>query len=161
MAIRAAEAADSGFLEQMLVAAAFWRVDGPAGSVQQVMGRPELAHYLARWPLPGDLGMIALDDVTGAPIGAAWLRYLRGEDAGYGYLDDATPELSIGVVAGRRGQGVGAQLIEALIDAARPVGIEALSLSVEPDNYALRLYERHGFGVVGGSDGSLTMLRVL
>lgn len=161
MAIRVAQPSDSWFLEQMLVAAAFWRVEGPAGSVEQVMGRPELAHYVARWPAPGDLGVLAVDDATEEPTGAAWLRYLRGEDAGYGYLDDAIPELSIGVVAGRRGQGIGAQLIEALADAARAVGIAALSLSVEPDNYALRLYERHGFGVVGRSGGSLTMLRKL
>ncbi len=33
-----------------------------------------------------------------------------------------------------------------------------LSLSVEPDNPARRLYERHGFQVIGTVKGSLTML---
>lgn len=161
MAIRAARGSDAQFLTLMLVAAAFWRADGPAGSVEDTLLRPELAHYVAGWPAPGDLGVIALDDAAEAPVGAAWLRYLRGDDAGYGYVDDTTPELTIGVAAGRRGQGIGAQLIDALTEAARAVGIGAISLSVEPDNYALRLYQRHGFAAVASSGGSLTMLRVL
>ncbi len=65
----------------------------------------------------------------------------------------------MGVVPAWRGRGVGGALLDALVDAARDAGSVALSLSVEPDNPARRLYERLGFhrvGEVGG--GSLTML---
>ncbi|MCW2601972.1 MAG: GCN5-related protein N-acetyltransferase [Pseudonocardiales bacterium] len=161
MTIRRAGPDDAGFLAQMLVAAAFWRDDGPAGSVDEVMRRPEFAHYISGWPTRGDLGVVEVDDGSGEPVGAAWLRFLGGADAGYGYVDEATPELTIGVAPGCRGRGIGGRLIDALLAAARDAGISAVSLSVDPDNYAMALYVRHGFRVVGGNGGSATMLSAL
>jgi len=153
--VRPAGPADSDFLAEMLAAAAFWRPDGPTGDVQSVLARPELAHYVTGWPRAGDMGLVAED---GPPVGAAWLRLLPEQDPGYGFVDEETPELSIGVVPTHRGRGIGSLLLEALIEAAREQHYPALSLSVEPDNPARRLYERHGFQVVGTVDGSLTML---
>ena len=91
-------------------------------------------------------------------MGAAWVRLLPQSDPGYGFVDGATPELSMGVVRMWRGRGVGSRLLDALIAAARVRGLTSLSLSVEPDNYARRLYERVGFQHVGEVSGSLTML---
>lgn len=139
----------------MLVAAAFWRPDDGPGSIQNVLERPELAHYVLGWPRPGDLGVIAED---GHPIGAAWLRFLPEHDPGYGFVDAATPELSVGVVPARRGQGVGSSLLEALVASAREHGLIRVSLSVEPDNRAQHLYERFGFQQVSTIGGALTML---
>ncbi len=156
--VRPAGPADAGFLAQMLVAAACWRLDGPVGDVQSVLARPELAHYVSGSPRPGELGVVAQD---GPPVGAAWLRLLPEHDRGYGFVDAKTPELSIGVVPTHRGRGIGSLLLEALVVSARAQRHEALSLSVEPDNPARRLYERCGFQVVGAVDGPLTMLLVL
>ncbi len=100
----------------MLVAAACWRPGGPIRDVQSVLARPELAHYVTGWPRPGDIGMVAED---GPPVGAAWLRLLPEQDPGYGFVDEQTPELSIGVVPTQRGRGIGSLLLEALIEAAR------------------------------------------
>ena len=91
-------------------------------------------------------------------MGAAWLRFLPERDPGYGFVDAATPELSMGVVRSSRGRGVGTGLLAALIASVREHALGALSLSVEPDNHARRLYERSGFRQVGMVDGSLTML---
>ncbi len=142
----------------MLVAAFFWRPDGPHGDVQSVLARPEVAHYVRGWPWPGDLGVVAED---GPMVGAAWVRLLPEHDRGYGFVDAETPELSIGVVSTHRGRGIGSLLLKALMVSARAQRHEALSLSVEPDNPARRLYERCGFQVVGTVDGSLTMLLFL
>jgi hypothetical protein len=65
--LRPARATDAPFLSEMLVAAAFWRADGPVGTVQEVMGNPDLAHYVEGWRRPGDLGVVAEDE---RPIGA-------------------------------------------------------------------------------------------
>ena len=154
--VRSAGAADADFLAEMLVAAAFWRPDGPSGSVTEVLSEPTLAHYVTGWPRAGDLGVIALDEHE--PVGAAWLRLLAESDPGYGFVDAATPELSMGVVRAWRGRGVGSRLLDALIAAAREQGLGSMSLSVEPDNRARRLYERAGFRQVGEVSGSLTML---
>jgi len=57
--------------------------------------------------------------------------------------------------------GVSVRCCSRLVVSARAQRYEALSLSVEPDNPARRLYERCGFQVVGAVDGSLTMLLFL
>ncbi|WP_298253263.1 GNAT family N-acetyltransferase [uncultured Arthrobacter sp.] len=158
--LRPADSSDAAFLAEMLVAAAFWRPDGPSGSVAEVLSRPELAHYIADWPRTGglgaDLGVVALEGQQ--RVGAAWLRFFPERDPGYGFVDEATPELSIGVVRARRGRGIGSRLLDALISEARGHGLPCLSLSVEPDNHARRLYERVGFRTVGGVGGSSTMV---
>ncbi len=152
--LRRAEAGDGPFLEEMLVLAACWRPDVPVLTVEQVMGRPELAHYVEGWPRPGDLGMVA--EVDG-PVGAAWLRYLTGADPGYGFVDAGVPEVSMAVAGPWRGRGVGTRLLAALVDLAREHEASALSLSVERDNDARHLYERAGFAAVGTAGESVTM----
>jgi ribosomal protein S18 acetylase RimI-like enzyme len=142
----------------MLVEAVSWRPDAPRSSVEDVVGRPELARYVSAWPRRGDLGMVAEVE---QPVGAAWLRSFPEHDRGYGFVDPSTPELAMGVAPARRGRGVGSRLLDALLVAARRAGAGAVSLSVERDNPARRLYERFGFAQVGELGGSLTMLRRL
>lgn len=153
--LRPARAGDAPFLTEMLVAAAFWRADGPVGTVQEVLSNPNLAHYVEGWPRPGDLGVVAEDE---RPIGAAWLRYFPEDDPGFGFVNAAIPEVGMAVVKESRGRGVGGRLLAALVDLARDQQVEALSLSVEADNYARRLYERIGFRRVNTVGGSFTML---
>lgn len=157
--LRPADAADAAFLLRMLVAAVAWRPGTVAPSADDVLAAPELAHYVAGWPRTDDLGVVA--DVEGRPVGAAWLRHFPADDPGYGFVDPAVPELSVGVEPDWRGRGVGTRLIEALLHAAGAAGVTAVSLSVEPQNPALRLYERLGFARVGGTGGSLTLVRRL
>jgi len=153
--IRPADAADGPFLAEMLVAAAFWRPEGPEGKVSDVLARPDLAHYVAGWPQPGDCGVIAQDE---HPVGAAWFRFLPASDPGFGFVDAETPEVGLGVALSRRGQGIGSRLLSSLVEQACRDGLATLSLSVERDNYARRLYERAGFRAVGTVGGSSTML---
>ena len=55
----------------------------------------------------------------------------------------------MGVTADNRGRGVGTILLERLIAEAQSLSLPALSLSVEPDNFATALYQRLGFVTVG------------
>jgi ribosomal protein S18 acetylase RimI-like enzyme len=115
-----------------------------------------MAHYVAGWGQPGDLGVIAIDPHTRQPAGAAWVRLLQGENRGYGYIDDATPELTIAVLSGHRNQGIGTQLLTELLRLAA-AQYNAVSLSVWKENPARRLYERLGFVVVQEDDTAVTM----
>ncbi len=153
--LRPARPTDEAFLAEMLVEAAYWRADGPVGTVHEVMGDPELAHYISGWPRAGDRGVIAEDE---HPIGAAWMRYLPEDNPGYGFVAADIPEIGIGVRKGWRGRGVGGRLLTALVQDAREQAITAVSLSVEADNYARRLYEKAGFRTVATVGGSFTML---
>jgi ribosomal protein S18 acetylase RimI-like enzyme len=65
------------------------------------------------------------------------------------------------VAPGVRGQGVGTRLLQRLLDTAVADRVPALSLSVESDNPAIRLYERVGFARVGAAGDSVTMLHVV
>jgi ribosomal protein S18 acetylase RimI-like enzyme len=154
--IRPARPDDDLFLSQVLVQAAFWRPGRAPATVQTVLADPVLAHYIAGWPRTGDLGFVA---ETTRPVGAAWIRHFSAGDPGFGFVDDATPELTIGVLADHRGQGVGRQLLDRLLLEARTVGLDRISLSVEQDNHvARRLYERVGFEEVAASGNALTMV---
>ena len=126
----------------------------------EAVRRPELARYVSGWMTrPGDLGVVA--EGGGGPVGVAWLRRWPLGDHGFGFVDDATPELSMALLPGHRGRGIGTALLRRLLaEAAR--GSEAVSLSVSESNAARRLYERHGFAVVGSPvGGSVTMLKRL
>lgn len=92
----------------------------------------------------GDFAVVALN-ADGGRIGAAWYRLFPASAPGYGFVDVATPEIALAVVPDRRGTGVGGALIDALVDAARSEGFEAISLSVHKSNLAAKLYERKGF----------------
>jgi ribosomal protein S18 acetylase RimI-like enzyme len=74
------------------------------------------------------------------------------------------PELSIGVATGARGTGIGSALLDALLTLAREQGHRAVSLSVDRQNPARRLYERKGFrdaGISDPTDSSVTMIAQL
>lgn len=120
------------------------------------MSDPASAHYVAGWPAPGDVGTVA--EAAGVPVGAAWLRSLPADDPGYGFVAADIPELSLAVVADRRGQGVGRQLLRAVVTQARSAGRTGVSLSVERDNPAQNLYQAEGFCTVRSERDSDTML---
>jgi GNAT superfamily N-acetyltransferase len=119
--IRSATARDADFLAKMLAVAVDWRPGTRPRQVASAMGEPALAHCVSDWPLEGDVGFVGVA-ADGRPLGAAWWRYFTGEDPGHGFVDPATPEVSIGVVTGARSRGLGTQLLQALIDEGRRRG---------------------------------------
>lgn len=119
-----------------------------------------LAHYLVHWGRPGDRAFIA--EADGCPAGAAWFRLLPGNDRGYGYVADDIPELGLATLPGFRNRGIGTSLLTQLIAQAQQDGYRGISLSVNPRNPAVRLYERMGFQYVHTDEGgSWTMLKPL
>jgi AcrR family transcriptional regulator/GNAT superfamily N-acetyltransferase len=158
LTIRAATADDAGFLAGMVAVAVDWRPGSSPRPVASVADEPALAHYVSDWPRHGEAGFVGITEDR-RPLGAAWWRFFTPLDPGYGFVDPAIPEVSIGVVSEARGHGVGTRLLQALIDEGRRRALPGLSLSVECDNPARALYERLGFTVVGlDGAGSVTMV---
>lgn len=114
-----------------------------------VRANPQLARYAADWGRTGDCGCAAFEGETA--VGAAWLRLWPDEDKGFGWLADDVPELAMAVAPAWRGQGIGSQLLDEVLQAGRGY-YRAISLSVRADNPAVRLYERAGFEKVPGSE---------
>jgi ribosomal protein S18 acetylase RimI-like enzyme len=154
--IRPGQPADVPILRAMLYEAAYWQPARPRPPIEAALTEPHLARYVDGWGRPGDRAVIA-ETEGGRPIGAAWYRLFSAAEPGYGFIDAATPELSLAVAADWRGQGVGTALLTALLTATRAAGIVALSLSVEVANPAVHLYQRHGFVQVSEAAGAWTM----
>ena len=157
--IRRGEPDDEPFLRAMLYEAATWRGGTDVPAFADVVAAPTTARYIEEWGREGDVAVIA--ELAGRPVGSAWFRLFSRERPGHGFIGEAIPELSIAVVPEARGQGIGTTLLRALVEEARRGGFPALSLSVEEDNAAARLYTREGFERVAMSGGAATMVRRL
>lgn len=147
---------DIRFLRQMLYEAAAWRPKDPRPALDVVFSNPQISRYIEGWGRPGDYGVIA-ESESGVPAGAAWYRLFTQDEHGYGFISPALPEVTIGVSPSARRRGIGTRLLTALIAHARVAAWPALSLSVEDDNPAVRLYERLGFVRVGRVENAWTM----
>ena len=145
--IRRAGRQDVRFLRDMLRHAYYWRMG------QEI--EDPVFRYVRNWGRPGDAGLIAIED--GNPVGAAWYRLFPRRAPGFAFVDEGTPELTIAVVPSRRGRGIGHELLTGLIEQARAQGYGAISLSVEKDSPAVKLYQRYGFERVGETPAALVM----
>jgi ribosomal protein S18 acetylase RimI-like enzyme len=121
-----------------------------------VVEHPELARYHLGWGRPGDLGVVA--ERGDRVVGVALFRLFTEGDHGHGYVDDETPELAVAVADGQRGEGIGARLLTELAASARAAGFSRLSLSVDAQNPARRLYERLGYRELTRDEDGVRML---
>jgi GNAT superfamily N-acetyltransferase len=124
---------------------------------REVVQRPELARYVEGWGREGDRGFLAHAAGGDQVLGAAWLRLPQGEHKGYGYVDDATPELAFAVHPQHRKRGIGTALLTQLVRATPDEA--AIAISIAAANPVLRLYERFGFKVIHQSAGAITLRR--
>ena len=127
---------------------------------REIVHHPALAKYVRDWGGASDLGFAAVKKETQQPVGVAWTRLLAGENRGFAYVSDTVPQLSIAVLPGHRGQGIGTALLARLLQAAGTRHLD-ISLSVQSGNPALRLYRRFGFETVRTSGQSLVMIKHL
>jgi ribosomal-protein-alanine N-acetyltransferase len=159
MKIRSGTAEDQPFLEEMLFEAIFWNPATTRPDINDFFKETKLNRFLSNWGRPGDKSFIA--EKGGVPIGAAWYRLFKAEEGSYGFVDENTPEIGMAISKDHRSQGIGRKLLRALISEAQQERFESLSLSVDPANFALKLYESEGFVKVGESGTSWTLLRKL
>lgn len=87
-----------------------------------------------------------------------WTRIISGKIKGYAYIDDQTPEFSISLFKEYRGQGIGLHLKEKMIEYLRKTGYKQVSLSVQKENYAMKLYLKMGFKITQEKEGDYLMI---
>ncbi len=76
-------------------------------------------------------------------VGAVWVRCING----FGQVDETTPEFAISVYYEYRGQKIGTKLMKEMLKHLKIKGYSKTSLSVQKDNYAVKMYQDVGFEI--------------
>jgi ribosomal protein S18 acetylase RimI-like enzyme len=138
----------------MLFEAFFWTTEISRPNLEEFFKNREIDKLISDWGRPGDRTVVA--EIDRKPVGAAWFRLWTESNHSYGFIHPDIPELGMAIVPEYRSRGFGRRLLKKLIDLAREDGYVALSLSVDPANFARKLYESEGFVKVGESGTSWT-----
>ena len=150
--IRPLKSEEIPLLEELLYQAIFIP-QGLAPLPRSILKEPELEMYIKDFgQQPDDWALAA--EVAGRLVGAVWVRIMKD----YGYYDDQTPSLSISFLPEFRGQGLGQQLMTAMLDLLKAKGYPGVSLSVSKDNPAVGFYQRLSFVMVEEREDNYLML---
>lgn len=141
--IREINAAEYPLLEDFLYEAIFIP-QGVEPPPRSIINNDELQVYIKDFgEKPDDRCLIAEADEK--IVGAVWVRIM--ED--YGHIDDETPSFAISLYREYRGHGIGTALIVKMLELLRESGYKKASLAVQKENYAVKMYKKVGFEVVG------------
>lgn len=154
--IREIRQSELRILEDMLYEA-IYQPDKKNLIPRSVLNVPEVNAYICDFGKEkADYCLVA--DFEGKIIGAVWVRIISGDIKGYGYVDDNTPEFAISLLEEYRNQGIGSQLMTAMIDYLRKNGYKQASLNVKKENYAVKLYHKMGFEIAKENDEDYLMI---
>lgn len=148
LSLRRVEPADRGFLLQVYagtradeLALTGWDTDSCERFLRMQFDA-QCAHYERHWP-KSDHSVIQVGTAEHlVPVGRLWVDHRT----------DALHVLDIALLPDWRGRGLGSTCLRRLMDEAAASGLP-LTIFVEHDNPARRLYERLGFNAVGEPQG--------
>lgn len=152
--IRDIKPIEYSFLKEMLYQAIFV-ADKKIVLPREIIEQPDLRKYIQDFGKTGDFCLVA--EQYRKLIGAIWIRFIKG----YGFVDNETPELSMAVLNGHSGNGIGKQLLTAMIDRLKDKQLKRVSLSVDRENFAYGFYKKHGFEDYLASEKSIIMTKEL
>ncbi len=113
---------------------------------RDVTKQPELQVYIEKFGGTDDHCLVAeCDDKI---VGAVWTRIIAGDIRGFGNVDDETPEFAISLYPEYRNSGIGTALMKQMLQHLTTKGYRQVSLAVQKDNYALKMYQAVGFFVI-------------
>lgn len=120
---------------------------------KEVIELPELQEYIKNFgKSKHDIAFVA--EVNKKVIGAVWVRIMND----YGHIDNNTPSLAMSVYKEFRKLGIGSALLNALLVDLKLKGYSKVSLSVQKENYAVKMYKNAGFKIIDENDEEYIML---
>ena len=122
--------------------------EGTKAPPKEIIKEPELQVYVADFGEKKD-DICYVAEISGKIAGAVWCRIMDD----YGHVDEDTPSLAISVLEEFRQCGIGTVLMQQMLT--------ALSLSVQKENYAARMYEKLGFEIVEDKEEEYIMVHRL
>ncbi len=124
---------------------------------REVTNVPEVRVYIEKFGQKKDDHCLVAE-LNNQIIGAVWVRILANKIKGYGNVDNKTPEFVISLFKEYRKQGIGTLLMKKMISYLTEKGYNQTSLSVEKENYAVRMYKNLGFEIVNENKEDYIML---
>lgn len=124
---------------------------------REIIREPNIYTYIDDFgSLPDDYCLVA--ETNNKIIGAAWTRILAGDIKGYGNIDNKTPEFAISLYKEYRNKGYGSLLMKKIIEHLKQKGYKQASLSVDKNNYAVKMYKKLGFEIIKENKHDYLML---
>ncbi|MDE6092693.1 MAG: GNAT family N-acetyltransferase [Ruminococcus sp.] len=149
--IRKIKSDEYGILDDFLYEAIFIP-EGIKPPPKSIIEQPELQVYVENFGKKDDYCLVA--EIDNKIIGAVWVRIMDD----YGHIDNNTPSLAISLYKEFRGQGIGTALLANILSLLKSESYEKVSLSVQKENYAYRMYLKAGFEVVDENDEEYIMV---
>lgn len=119
---------------------------------KSIIKKTELQVYIENFGKKDDYCLVAEKDDK--IIGAVWVRIMDD----YGHINNNIPSLAISLCKDFRGQGIGTALLDSILSLLKSENYEKVSLSVQKENYAYRMYLKAGFEVVDENDEEYIMV---
>ena len=127
--------------------------DGVEPPPKSVIKLPELQEYIYDFGnKEHDKAFVA--EAEGNIVGAVWVRVMND----YGHIDNDTPSLAMSLHKNYRGLGIGTALLNQFLNNLKEEGYSKISLSVQKENYAVKLYKKAGFIIVDETEEEYIML---
>ena len=121
-----------------------------------IINKPELQVYVSGFgSQEHDRALVA--EVEGKIVGAVWVRIMND----YGHVDDLTPSFAISLYKEYRGQGIGTEMMRKMLLVLKDCGYEQVSLSVQKENYAVKMYQKVGFEIIDENKEEYIMINHL
>lgn len=119
---------------------------------KSIIEQPQLQVYIADFGKKDDWCLVA--ELKEKIVGAVWVRIMND----YGHIDDETPSFAISVCDEYRNLGIGTALMRDMVQLLKDKGYKKASLSVQKANYAVNMYKKVGFEVVGENEEEYIMI---
>ena len=117
-----------------------------------IIEQPELQVYIADFGKSDDWCLVA--EVKEKIVGAVWVRVMDD----YGHIDDETPSFAMSLYEEYRNMGIGTALMRDMLEFLKNKGYKQISLSVQKENYAARMYQKVGFEVIDENEEEYIMV---
>lgn len=123
---------------------------------KSIIKRPELQVYIKDFGKQKD-DYCFCAEIDKSVVGAVWVRNING----YGSIDSGTVEFAISVFDEYQKMGIGTSLMKKMLSHLQELNYKKASLAVQKENYALSMYKKVGFEIVGENQQEYIMIHRL
>ncbi|MEA4875855.1 MAG: GNAT family N-acetyltransferase [Anaerorhabdus sp.] len=127
--------------------------EGTEPPSRMILEQPELQLYIKNFGMEKD-DKAFVAEINKKIVGAVWVRIMND----YGHIDDNTPSFAISLLKEYRGLGIGKTLMQTMLSELKKCDYKQVSLAVQKENFALKLYKNLGFEVFDENEEEYIMI---